>query len=308
MFVAIPFAAAAVIVILTLFGFAKSAKLTKTVVITGSNRGIGYNAIRALLGIDDFSFRDKTKYESYDWNIVIACRDSKKGDDARQKILNEYSKKKGNSLSKSTILVSCVDLTDLKSVESFARNWGKKPIDCIALNAGIQSAVKKRTAQGFESTVGTNHIGHFHLLRLLLPNVKAAKSGRIVFVASGVHNPKEAGGNVGSPAGLGNLSGLEGGFKEPIWMIDGSAYDSDKTYKDSKLCNVVTTLEQARRLRQERSKVTCNCMNPGLIPTTGLFREFNPIFTTLFAFLTRYVFKVAASGDRIVINLLRSYL
>ena len=200
-------------------------------------------------------------------------------------------------LKNSNIEVSCVDLTDLESVAVFARKWGKKPIDCIALNAGIQSSVKRRTAQGFEATVGTNHIGHFYLLKLLLPNVKASKSGRVVIVGSGVHNPKEAGGNVGSPAGLGDMSGLQGGFREPCWMIDNSEYDSDKTYKDSKLCNVITCLEQARRLQKERSKVTCNCMNPGLIPTTGLFREFNPIFTTVFSFLTKYVFKVAASGS-----------
>ena len=63
-------------------------------------------------------------------------------------------------------------------------------------------------------------------------------------------------------------------------------------------------LEQVQRLQQkERSKVTCNCMNnPGLIPTTGLFRECNPIFTTVFAFLTKNVFKVAVSGTILIVN------
>eukprot|EP01036_Dinobryon_divergens_P025007 gene25007-33511_t len=227
----------------------------------------------------------------------LSSGDVDKGNRARQSIQDEYFRKKGVPLKNSNIEVSCVDLTDLESVAVFARKWGKKPIDCIALNAGIQSSVKRRTAQGFEATVGTNHIGHFYLLKLLLPSVKASKSGRVVIVGSGVHNPKEAGGNVGSPAGLGDMSGLQGGFREPCWMIDNSEYDSDKTYKDSKLCNVITCLEQARRLQKERSKVTCNCMNPGLIPTTGLFREFNPIFTTVFSFLTKYVFKVAASEE-----------
>lgn len=272
-------------------------KVVKTVIITGSNRGIGFNAIRSILGVDNYNFRDNAKYAECDWNIVIACRDVDKGNRARQSIQDEYLRKKGVPLKNSNIEVSCVDLTDLESVAVFARKWGKKPIDCIALNAGIQSSVKRRTAQGFEATVGTNHIGHFYLLKLLLSNVKASKSGRVVIVGSGVHNPKEAGGNVGSAAGLGDMTGLEGGFREPCWMIDNSEYDSDKTYKDSKLCNVITCLEQARRLQKERSKVTCNCMNPGLIPTTGLFREFNPIFTAVFSFLTKYVFKVAASGS-----------
>lgn len=80
-------------------------------------------------------------------------------------------------------------------------------------------------------------------------------------------------------------------------MIDGSPYNSDKAYKDSKLCNVITALEMARRLKAENSLTTCNCMNPGLVPTTGLFRGFNPLFVAVFTFLTRYVFKVAVSEE-----------
>ena len=56
-------------------------------------------------------------------------------------------------------------------------------------------------------------------------------------------------------------------------------------------------LEFARRLKQSNSKITCNSMNPGLIPTTGLFRDLNPIFVYIFTLLTRYVFKVAATED-----------
>ena len=51
----------------------------------------------------------------------------------------------------------------------------------------------------------------------------------------GVHNPDEPGGNVGSKATLGDMIGFQQGFKSPISMIDGGAYDADKAYKDSKL-------------------------------------------------------------------------
>ena len=63
-----------------------------------------------------------------------------------------------------------------------------------------------KTKQGFESTIGTNHVGHFYLLQKLLKNVEQ-RGGRVVFVGSGVHNPEEAGGNVGSPATLGDMKG-----------------------------------------------------------------------------------------------------
>lgn len=86
-------------------------------------------------------------------------------------------------------------------------------------------------------------------------------------------------------------------------MVDGGLFDPDKAYKDSKLCNVMTCLELSRRLQAEQSPVTANVLNPGLIPTTGLFREFNPLFVAVFSFLSRYVFKVAATeqegGDRL---------
>lgn len=268
---------------------------SKTVLISGGNRGIGFNAARALLGVSDLQFPLRNTYTKCDWKIILACRSTERGLAARQKLFEEARTKKID-LGGSEIVVENLDLTDLNSVKAFASRWGRKPLDCLALNAGIQASTKTRTVQGFESTVGTNHIGHFHLLQLLLPNVKAARQGRVVFVGSGVHNPQEAGGNVGSAAALGSMIGLENGFREPVWMIDGGPYDSDKTYKDSKLCNVVTSLELARRLKAERSAVSANCMNPGLIPTTGLFREFNPIFVQVFSFLTRNVFKVAATG------------
>jgi len=114
----------------------------------------------------------------------------------------------------------------------------------------------------------------------------------------GVHNPDEAGGNVGSKATLGLLAGFERGFVGTASaMVDGEAYDGDKAYKDSKLCNVMTSLELAKRLKARRSRVTSNVMNPGLIPTTGLFRAFSPLFVIPFTFLTRTVFKVAATEE-----------
>jgi NAD(P)-dependent dehydrogenase (short-subunit alcohol dehydrogenase family) len=68
-------------------------------------------------------------------------------------------------------------------------------------------AVVTRTKQGFEETIGTNHIGHFYLSQLLLANLGKTSSkevnSRVVYVGSGVHNPNEPGGDVGSKATLG---------------------------------------------------------------------------------------------------------
>jgi glycosyltransferase involved in cell wall biosynthesis len=62
----------------------------------------------------------------------------------------------------------------------------------------------------------------------------------------------------------------------------------------------MTSIELARRLVAKQSSVTCNVMNPGLIPTTGLFRDLNPLFVFIFTLLTTYVFKVASSEEEVM--------
>eukprot|EP01041_Mallomonas_annulata_P005814 gene5814-11725_t len=259
----------------------------KTVIITGANRGIGFNACKQLASTNE-------------WSIIMACRSKS---DA-QKAVSSIPISKGRE----NVEIMQLDLADFNSIKTFSDQIIKsnRPINVLACNAGIQlssnptgkdSRPVKRTANGFEATVGTNHIGHFYLTQLLLKTLGKQKGSRVAFVGSGVHNPEEAGGDVGSKATLGDMSGLVAGFKDDISMVDGSSYDADKAYKDSKLCNVITALELARRLKSQRSDITSNVMNPGLIPTTGLFRELNPIFVTIFTFLTRYVFKVAVSEE-----------
>jgi protochlorophyllide reductase len=273
---------------LLIFGLTVSCK--KTVLITGGNRGIGLAAVRQLQALGEY-------------DIVIACRSIERANAA----IASLPSSKG-------VEAAFVDLADLTSVRKFADEWktSERSIDCLCLNAGIQLSSSPtgnkagtsdplRTVDGFEATVGTNHIGHFVLLKELLPVIassgSAENNARVVFVGSGVHNPKEAGGDVGSKAALGDMSGLAAGFRAPESMVDGGNFDADKAYKDSKLCNVVTALELARRLQAAGKPVTSNVLNPGLIPTTGLFRELNPIFVAVFTFLTRFVFRVAVPDE-----------
>jgi hypothetical protein len=95
-----------------------------------------------------------------------------------------------------------------------------------------------RTKDGFELTVGTNHLGHFYLNSLLLPQLKS--DGRIVVTASSLHDPDSPGGAQGKTATLGDLTGFErdGKFFE---MVDGEPFNADKAYKDSKVCVVEFT-------------------------------------------------------------------
>jgi protochlorophyllide reductase len=257
------------------------------VVITGASRGIGLAATKQLAA-------------TLAYDVVVACRSKERAEAALASLPPQH---------RARVELVELDLADFGSINKFCQQWGKtRKIDALCLNAGVQFTDAKevpRTRQGFEETIGVNHIGHWLLANLLLENVKQGGGGRIVWTASGVHNPEEPGGNVGSKAGLGEMEGLRAGFLPPISMVNGQEkYDGDKAYKDSKLCNVITTIEMARRLQKDGSSVTCNCFNPGLIPTTGLFRGLNPVFVAVFTVLTRYVFKVAVSeevgGERLV--------
>ena len=196
------------------------------------------------------------------------------------------------------------DLADLESVRSFASALAERAptLDCLCLNSGVspsrKAEVPERTRDGFEATVGINHLGHFCLANLLQPLLATDGGGRLVVTASGVHDPESPGGTVqGDPATgatLGDLSGLGAGAGGAA-MVDGATvYNGAKAYHDSKLCNVLFARE-AHRLWGDTSGgggggggVSVRSFNPGLITDTGLFRaarKDNFVGTMLFSFV-----------------------
>ena len=127
------------------------------------------------------------------------------------------------------------DLASLESVRAFADELATKPLDVLCLNAGIAPSTKAeapdKTADGFESCIGTNHLGHFLLANLLAPKVS-----RIVVTASSVHDPEQPGGAVGGKGGatLGDLSGLGPLTTGGPTMVDGAtAYDGSTAARKS---------------------------------------------------------------------------
>lgn len=200
-----------------------------------------------------------------------------------------------------------LNLASLASVRSFVEQWKssvRRPVDILACNAGLalgqDQTEPQFTEDGFEVTVGTNHLGHFLLVNLMEPSL--SPTARVVVTASSVHNP--ATGDPGKQATLGDLSGLGKG------MVDGSTFDAGKAYKDSKLCNVLFTLELARRLKKKGSGITANCFSPGLIPSKSFFRYQNQTFSSVFAFAAENLLKIAETprfgGETLVFMALHS--
>ena len=168
--------------------------------------------------------------------------------------------------------VSSCDLSELARVErcTAALLLAAEAIDSLVLNAGLQycgASEPRWSAQGFELTLAVNHLAHQALLQRLLPLLLRGTAPRLVVTSSEVHDPTTAGGTVGHPAGLGDLAGLRQG--PGAAMLDGGAFNAEKAYKDSKLCNLLLVRELERRLRQQGQSLPMLAWSPGLVIPRG---------------------------------------
>ncbi|MEV5610164.1 oxidoreductase [Streptomyces sp. NPDC052225] len=137
----------------------------RTAVVTGANSGIGYVTARELARAGA--------------RVVLACRSERRGTEARDRIRTEVPHADAE--------FAPLDLGDLTSVRDFAAARGGQALDLLVNNAGVMALPYGRTADGFERQFGVNHLGHFALTGLLLPNLLEASAPRVVTVASGLH-------------------------------------------------------------------------------------------------------------------------
>ena len=263
------------------------------VAVTGASSGIGLEGARAL-------------YQN-GANVIVLNRSEQRVKDSLDAIATTPSANGGT-------VTGCVcDLASLKSVNAAADALAEAPLDALCLNAGVQYTGEEEpriTEDGYEQTLQTNHIAHVLLAERLLPTLARSRNkrlaagvdvpSRIVVTASEVHDPASPGGAVGPGADLGELAGLTRADGPGAGMADGGAFDADKMYKDTKLCNILFAYELTRRLAAARiapSDVTVNAFGPGLITKSGFFRYQNPLFVGLFDFAASNIFRVTESVE-----------
>lgn len=259
-----------------------------SVIITGASSGLGLATAKALA-------------ETGKWHVIMACRDFLKAERAA----------KSAGMPRENYTIMHLDLASLDSVRQFVETFrrSERPLDVLVCNAAVYFPTAKEptyTADGFELSVGTNHLGHFLLSRLLLDDLNKSDypSRRLIIVGSITGNTNTLAGNVPPKANLGDLRGLSGGLNgmNSSAMIDGAAFDGAKAYKDSKVCNMLTMQEFHRRYHEDTG-ITFASLYPGCIATTGLFREHIPLFRTLFPPFQKYITKgyvsEAESGKRL---------
>jgi NAD(P)-dependent dehydrogenase (short-subunit alcohol dehydrogenase family) len=158
----------------------------------------------------------------------------------------------------STVETALLDLSSLDSVRKFCASIETRVpalSDLVILcNAGVQQTELKLTEDGFESTFGVNHLGHFLLVSLLLPITK-----RVVIIASEVHDPSER-----TPVPPPNVSDLE-------QMAHGyEPYNGGEAYATSKLCNLLFMNEFIHRHPAGPEIIA---YSPGFTPDTELGRN-----------------------------------
>lgn len=226
-----------------------------SVLVTGGNSGIGFECARTLARAGR--------------HVIIASRSRALSDQAVRRIAAESGTDRIEAME--------LDLASPASIRALAASIEARdlPLQSLVCNAGLQfTKGPVLSKDGHELTFAVNHLGHFLLTNLLLERLAVEAPSRIVIVSSGVHDPKRF---TGMPkadiADLDTLAATGGATRD--------GFNGPLAYVNSKLCNLWFAYELARRLeasglsRGDRT-IAVNAFDPGLVPGSGLAREYHP--------------------------------
>jgi protochlorophyllide reductase len=199
----------------------------RTALVTGANSGLGLRASEALAA------RGAA--------VLLACRNADRAEAARVQVAAVATGPAPE--------VVPLDLADLASVRAAAAAVAGlvDRLDVLIDNAGIMAMPLSRTADGFESQFGTNHLGHFALTGLLLPTLLAAPAARVVVVSSNMHR------------------GASVRWDDPNYESGG--YRRWRAYGQSKLANLLFVAELTRQAAAQGTALVPVGAHPGYAAT-----------------------------------------
>lgn len=197
----------------------------QTIVVTGGSAGLGVETARVLAACGA--------------RIVSVVRDEAKGSAAAETIRQ--------SVPSADIEIAVLDLFDLDSVRRGADNIAKRfpRIDRLINNAGVMACPLGRTAQGLDTQLGTNHLGHFVLTARLIPALLAGAPARIVNLSSAGHR----------------MSPFR--FDDPFFEKDD--YNKWVAYGQAKTANVLFSVALDKRFKDRG--IRSYAVHPGAIQT-----------------------------------------
>jgi len=204
--------------------------------------------------------------------VVLACRDPTRGEATQREIVQQS----GNP----HVTLMIVDLASQASISSFAEEFNQdyRRLDALVNNAGVYTKERKTTVDGLEEQFAVNYLGGFLLTHLLLDQLTASSPSRIVNVSSSAHK--------GAKIGFDDLQGER-------------KYRGYRAYGQSKLAQVLFTVEFAKRL--EGTGITVNCCHPGVVRT-----DLGLMDTGKFVRFVRMFFKSPAKGAETPVFLVAS--
>lgn len=205
----------------------------KTVIITGANSGLGFETAKKIAA-------------NLEFRVILACRNQEKAEQAAEQIMEEAGSP--------NIVCMSLDTASLKSVRRFEQDYAQTcfgRVCALLCNAGISGTHTGLTEDGFDVVFQTNHLGHFLLTKLILPQME--EEGKIFVTSSDMHDAPD-----------GNMA----------WKGTEALAHPDQEFAEEhircsyyKLCNLYFTYELSRRLRDSCKKLYVNAFNPGLMET-----------------------------------------
>lgn len=198
----------------------------KVIIVTGSNRGLGFIAARELA----------IKRAQ----VIMAVRNIEEGENAKNTITAENHT--------ANITVMKLDLANLQSIELFANEFKTKfsKLDVLLNNGGITAGIKipahQTTSDGFEYFFGVNHLGTFALTGRLFDILKQTPDSRIVTVSS--------------------LSHKQGSIHFDDLMCE-KKYSTNRIYAQSKLANILFGYELSRIITENNLQMKSVVTHPG---------------------------------------------
>ncbi|MET7771696.1 SDR family NAD(P)-dependent oxidoreductase [Nocardia sp. NPDC005366] len=244
--------------------------MSDTILITGASAGLG------LLTAHELARQGR--------DLVLGCRNELKAAQVADSIRAAAPDVR--------VAVAVMDTSSIRSVHRAAAEIAASaavPLAGIINNAGIQIVDGVQTsADGYEMTFATNHLGHFHLVNELLGSL--SPRARIISVASEVHQgPRKS---FGFPAPR---------WDDPARLADPAVQAEHSggrwgriRYATSKLANIYYTYELARRLGD--GGVTVNAFDPGLMPETGLARDYPAVLRKGYHVMTPLLTKLPGAA------------
>lgn len=235
----------------------------KVAIVTGCATGIGFDSCKVLA--------------EKGCEVVVTARSLDKATATADRIKAIVPSAK--------LIPMALDIGSFASVKEFSAGFlgMGKPLNILLCSAGIMAPPYRKTKDGIESQIGTNHLGHYLLTMLLLERMNETAK------ASGVQ------GRVSFTASVNHHGTYPTGLMPNADMNDESKYEAWQAYGQSKLANILCARFLAEKLKEKGVNIGAYALHPGAV-NSEITQQQNPIVAKLYAAIAGPLLKTCSQG------------